>query len=124
MNPFDFLKSINQSKTNLMDEDPLCEKDYEPFLVNRGLSYFNDTIAQANEMNQYPNLDKKLQYEFLLNTVRARKRFSKWFKKEEDSNLEAVKEYYHYSTEKAIQALSVLTEDELKIIRQKLEKGG
>lgn len=127
MNPFDYLNSINQSKKNLMrgsENDALAEKDYPPFMVNRGLSYFQDTIQYANEMNRHHDLDKKLQYEFYINSIRSRKRFSKWFKKDENSDIEALKEYYGYGNERASQALSVLTKTQLNAIKQKLEKGG
>lgn len=124
MNPFDFLNTINQTKQNLMEEDPAVEKEYSPFMINRGLSYFNDTIMFANEMNKYHELDNKLQYEFFLNMVRPRKRFSKWYKKEEDKNLEVVKEYYGYSNSLALQALKVLSKEDLEKIKIKLEKGG
>jgi hypothetical protein len=124
MNPFDFLNTINQTKQNLMEEDPAVERQYPPFMINRGLSYFNDTVAIANEMNRFHHLDNKLQYEFFLNIVRSRKRFSKWFKKEEDGDVEAVKEYYGYSNRQAIQALSVLSSEQIKIIKNRLEKGG
>lgn len=127
MNPFDYLNSINTTKKNLMrgsDNDELAEKDYLPFMVNRGLSYFQDTIALANEMNRYHDVDKKMQYEFLINIIRPRKRFSKWFKKEEDSDIEAVKEYYGYNDQRASQALSILTKEQLQIIKSRLEKGG
>jgi len=126
MNPFDYLNSINQSKTNLMrdtNNDALAESEYNSFVVNRGLSYFQDTIFVSNEMNRYTHLDKKLQYEFLLNIIRPRKRFSKWFKKEQNDDVEAVKEYYGYSNAKALQALSVLSECEIKKIRENLRKG-
>lgn len=126
-NPFDYLNSINTTKKNMMrgtDDDNASEKAYTPFIVNRGLSYFQDTVALANEMNIHHNLDKKLQYEFLINIVRPRKRFSKWFKKEDDSDLEVVKEYYGYNNERASQALSILSNEHLKIIKSRLEKGG
>jgi hypothetical protein len=126
MNPFDYLNSINQSKTNLMrdtNNDALAESEYNSFVVNRGLSYFQDTIFVSNEMNRYTHLDKKLKYEFLLNIIRPRKRFSKWFKKEQNDDVEAVKEYYGYSNAKALQALSVLSECEIKKIRENLRKG-
>lgn len=106
------------------DNDELAEKDYLPFMVNRGLSYFQDTVALANEMNRYHDVDKKMQYEFLINIIRPRKRFSKWFKKEEDSDIEAVKEYYGYNDQRASQALSILTKEQLQIIKSRLEKGG
>ena len=127
MNPFDYLNTINVTKKNMMrgsENDELAEKEYNAFIVNRGLSLFQDTIALANEMNIHHDADNKLQYEFLINIVRPRKRFSKWYKKEEDSDLEAVKEYYGYSNEKAIQALTVLTRDNIITIKEKLEKGG
>lgn len=106
------------------ENDELAEKKYPPFMVNRGLSYFNDTIMLANEMNMHADLDHKLQYEFFLNIVRPRKRFSKWFKKQDDSDLEVVKEYYGYSNQKAAQALSVLSKDNIKSLKEKQEKGG
>lgn len=128
ISPFDYLNSINsQAKKNLMhgtDNDELAEKSYKPWLINKGLSYFEDTIAVANEMNVHHDLDNKLQYNFLLNIVRPRKRFSKWFKKEADGDLEAVSEYYGYSNVKAAQALSVLSSEQLQQIKEKLEKGG
>jgi hypothetical protein len=122
--PFDFLNSINTSKKNLIAEDPGLEKDYKPFLMNRGLSYFQDTIMYANQMNICRDLDPKLQYDFLISTIRPRKRFSKWFKKEDDSDVEAVKEYYGYSNSQAVQAISILSSDQIKIIKTSLEKGG
>jgi hypothetical protein len=127
MNPFDYLNTINVTKKNMMrgsENDELAEKEYNAFIVNRGLSLFQDTITLANEMNIHHDADNKLQYEFLINIVRPRKRFSKWYKKEEDGDLEAVKEYYGYSNQKAIQALTVLTRDNIITIKEKLEKGG
>jgi hypothetical protein len=126
-NPFDYLNSINLTKENMMrdtENDSLAEKNYSAFMVNRGLSYFYDTIVYANEMNRYHELDNKLQYEFLLNAIRKKKRFSKWFKPDQDADFEAVKEYYEYSDQKTLEALSVLTEFEIKTIKNKLEKGG
>lgn len=106
------------------NDDAVAEKDYVPYMVNRGLSYFQDTVVIANEMNVHHDLDKKLQYEFLINIVKPRKRFSKWHKKVEDSDLDAVKEFYGYSNERASQALTILTKEQLTIIKSKLEKGG
>jgi hypothetical protein len=123
MNHFDYLNSINSSKQDIMVDD-LAEKAYNPFMVNRGLSYFNDTVLMANEMNLYANLDKKLQYHFLINIVRKRKRFSKWAKPEVESDIEAVKEYYGYSNEKARQILTLLSPDQIKNIKEKVSKGG
>lgn len=123
-NPFDWLNSINDSKVNLINEDPLCEKNYLPYMVNRGLSYFPDTILLANEMNRYGFLDKKLQYEFHLNSVSKRKRFSKWSKKEDSANIALVKEYYNVSQPKAEEILSILTDEQLQCIAKVQSKGG
>jgi|TARA_B100000035_G_scaffold314958_1_gene333176 hypothetical protein len=123
MNHFDYLNSINLSKQDIMIDD-LAEKEYNPFMVNRGLSYFNDTVLMANEMNMYAHLDKKLQYHFLINIVRKKKRFSKWAKPEKESDIEAVKEYYGYSNEKARQILTLLSPEQIKNIIEKVSKGG
>lgn len=106
------------------ENDELSESNYNPFLVNRGLSYFVDTIMLANEMNLHFNLDSKMQYEFLLHSVRKKKRFSKWHKAVKSEDLELVMEFYNVSQRKAEQALHVLTEPQLKIIKEKLHKGG
>jgi len=127
MTPFDYVNDINTGKKNLMrgsDNDELAEKDYSPFLTNRALSYHHDTIALANEMNMRHNADKKLQYEFLLNTVRSKKRYAKWDKKKHHGDLAAIKEYFGYGDNKALQALTVLTDDQIKEIKRILEKGG
>jgi len=123
MNHFDYLNSINLTKTNIMEDD-IAEKAYNSFMINRGLSYFNDTVLMANEMNLYSHLDKKLQYHFLINIVRKRKRFSKWAKPETESDIEAVKEYYGYSNEKAKEALTLLSPENISIIKKKVSKGG
>jgi|TARA_B100000902_G_C27282567_1_gene902622 hypothetical protein len=121
----DYLNSINLSKENLMEgEDPGWEKNYPPFIINKCISHHMDTVMMANEMNQYQNLDKKLQYDFFINTVRTRKRFSPWGKKEKVKDIELVKEFYGYSTEKAEQALRILSPTQLDVIRSKLNKGG
>jgi hypothetical protein len=121
----DYLNSINYSKENRMkSDDPLWEKHYPPYIVNKCMSHHMDTIMYANEMNRYPNLDKRLQYEFYINTVRSRKRFSPWDKKEKMNDLEVVKQYYGYSNEKARQALNILTPDQIDFIKTKLNKGG
>jgi len=121
----DYLNSINQTKKDLLDtDDPGWEKNYPPYVINKCMSQHMDTLMFANEMNQYPNLDKKLQYEFFINIVRPRKRFSPWGKKEKVKDIELVKEFYGYSTEKAMQALRILTSDQIEIIRDKLNKGG
>ena len=123
MSPFQFVNEITFGKKDVM-VDPDMEKKYVPFMVNRSLSYFTDTVHMANEMNRYHHLDKKLQFQFLLNIVRKKKRFSKWVKPETDSNVDVIKEYYGYSNEKAIQILPLLSSDQLNIIKNKVNKGG
>jgi len=123
MSPFQFVNEITFGKKDVM-VDPDMEKKYVPFMVNRSLSYFTDTVHMANEMNRYHHLDKKLQFQFLLNIVRKKKRFSKWVKPETDSNVDVIKEYYGYSNEKAIQILPLLSTDQLNIIKNKVNKGG
>jgi len=103
-NPFDYVNSINVSKENLMrgtENDELAEKGFDPFLTNRSLSYFEDTVGMANEMNQRSQIDKILQYEFLLNTIRKRKRFAKWIKPEKDDTIKVIQEFYGYSRKKS-----------------------
>ena len=122
-NPFDYITSISQTKNDMM-EDEQGEKDYNAWMVNRGLSYFPDTILYANEMNRMAHIDNKLQYAYLINTIRPRKRFSKWVKKKEDSDLEAVMRCYGYNIDKAKSALSILSPDQVKTIKEKLDEGG
>jgi len=123
MNPFEYLNAINYTKQNIMVDD-LTEKAYNPFMVNRGLSYFHDTVLMANEMNQNAHLDNRLQFDFFINIVRKKRRFSKWFKPEIVSDVEVVKEYYGYSNEKARQVLTLLTTEQLDLLRKKVYKGG
>jgi hypothetical protein len=123
MGPFDFIKAINESK-DVMKNDPFAEKDYIPFLVNRGLSFFQDTILQVNEMNRNHFLDNKLQFDFLINNIRSRKRWSKWLKPDKIDNLEIVKIYFGFGNEKAKEALEVLSNEDIKEIKSKLAKGG
>ena len=120
----DYLNSINFNKNYLMEEDPLWEKNYPEYIVNRCMSQHLDTIMFANEMNVCSHLDKKLQYDFFINTVRPRKRFSPWGKKQKVDDLELVKQYYGYSNEKAKQALRILTPTQIDFIRSKLNTGG
>jgi Bacteriophage clamp loader A subunit len=126
MNPElkDWLNSINFKKNNIIDENPENENCYPSYIVNRCLSGFIDTIMYANEMNIHNFLDKKLQYDFYINTVRPKKRFTPWLKKEKLEDLELVKQYYGYNNEKARTALRILTEQQLEFIRTKLDKGG
>ena len=123
MNPFDYVNSVNYSKKDIM-VSPAEEKAYNPFMMNRSLSYFSDTVVIANEMNRYHHLDSRLQYQFLINMVRKRKRFSKWVKPELENDLESVKEYYGYSNEKARQALPLLSPSQIQKIKEKVNKGG
>ena len=120
----DWLNSININKENLIDEDPLIEKDYPPYIINRCLSGHLDCIMFVNELNKSPNLAKKLQYDFLLNSLRKRKRFSPWLCKDQIKDLDLVKRYYGYSNEKAKQVLNILTTEQLSHIRDRLETGG
>ena len=123
MNPFEYLNAINDTKKDIMVDD-IAEKSYSSFMVNRGLSYFNDTVLFANEMNRNHHLDNRLQFDFLINIIRKRKRFSKWMKPETVSDVEVVKEYYGYSNEKARQALTLLTPEQITMIKKKVFKGG
>ena len=120
----DFLKSINQSKDNLMDKDTLTEGEYPPFVVNRTLSYFLDTVMYANEINTKSHVDNKLQFDFLLNTIRANRRFSRWLKPEENKDVDAIKEYYGYSNQKAREVLDIFSGSQLSLIHEHLDKGG
>ncbi len=113
--PFDFINAISHTKENILKDN---EKDYNAFMINRGLSLFLDTIEKANDMNMNHHLDSKLQFEYLINKIRSRKRFSKWFKKEKDDDLKLVMEYYGYNVSKAKTTLSILSTDQLKIIRE------
>lgn len=125
MSPFDFVNAINSSaKKDLIAEDPDLEKCYVPFMVNRALSYFPDTVLYANEVNRYSLLDHKLQNAYLLNIVRPAKRFAKWVKKQDNNDIDVVMEYFGYNRENAIQALSILSDQQLTIIKNKLVKGG
>lgn len=123
ISPFDFLNSINYTKEDLIVDD-WSEKQYAPYIVNKGLSYGPDTVIQANEMNARPHIDKKLQYQFLINNIRPRKRFNKWIKAEKIESIEVIKQYYGYSTEKARQVLPLLDQSKIDLLKQKLEKGG
>ena len=122
----DYLNAINFSKVNLLDGDDLTwEKKFPPYVINRCLSQHIDTIIQANEMNQRHGLNKRLQFHFLLNSIRKRKRFGgKWTSTSKSKNLEYVKEYYGYSNSKAKVALDILDTKQLNLIKSKLDKGG
>ena len=120
----DWLNSINQTKNNILDNDESLEKDYPPFIINKCMSGFVETVLIANEMNINPNLPKKLQYDFFINIVRPRKRFSPWIRKEKIDTLEIIKKYYGYSDEKARSALKILTEEQIEFIKQRMNTGG
>ena len=120
----DWLNSINFTKENIIEEDPDAIKDYAPYIINRCLSGHLDCIMFANEMNKYSFLDKDMQYSFYLNTLRKKKRFSPWLRKDKVTDLEIIKQYYGYSNEKASNALKILTPEQIKFIKQRLETGG
>ena len=121
----DYLNAINHEKTNLLDtDDEMWEKKYPPFIVNKCLAPFPDTIFLVNEMNKHHHLDKKLQFDFLLNSLRTRKRYTPWLKASKQKNLEYVKEYYGYNNEKARSALKILNDEQIKTIKDSLNKGG
>ena len=123
MNPFDFINAINDTKKDVM-VDEATEKAYNAWIVNHTLSYFNDTVLLANEMNRYHHLDNHPQFSFLINTVRKRKRFSKWMKPVKSDDLEVVKAYYGYSNDKARQALALLDDTQLTELKKRMYKGG
>jgi len=126
MKPFDFVNSINFTKKNLMrdsDNDELSEKSYAPYLTNKSLSYFTDTLLYANEMNRMHFLDNKLQYEFFLNSIRKKKRFAKWAKADSNDDLVMISEYYQISLSKAKDAIRILSHEQLSTIRNKMEQG-
>ena len=121
----EYLNSINLSKKNLMDgDDPLYEKNYPSFIINKCLAPFNNTIMLVNEMNYHNHLDNKLQYDFLLNSLKREKRFASWMKASKVKNLEYVKEYFGYNNQKARAALDILTDEQIATIKDKLNKGG
>lgn len=117
----DILNSINQTKENLLSKDPRLEKDYVPFVINKCFSYFPDTIFYANRMNQMAFLDKKMQYDYYIHSITKRKRFSKWVKVEENSDIEVIKEIYGYSDARAREVIEMLPMDKL---RDLVQKGG
>jgi len=120
----DWINSINFNKENLIKENPDIVKQYPPFIVNKCLSGHIDCVLFANEMNKHHSLDKDMQYFFYLNSVRKRKRFSPWLRKDKIKDLDCVKQYYGYSNEKASQALKILTPEQINFIKQRLDIGG
>ena len=123
MNPFEYCNAINYTKKDIMIDD-ITEKAYAPYMVNRQLSYFPDTVLAANEMNRNHHLDNRLQFDFFINIIRKRKRFSKWFKPEQISDLDVVKKYYGYSNEKARQVLTLLSTEQINELKNKVARGG
>ena len=121
----DYIPAISHAKKRLMDsDDEQWEKNYQPYLVNKNYSNFQDTILYANEMNKYHNLDNKLQFDYLLNSIRPRKRFSPWHKKTIHNDFDYVKEYYGYNNKKTEQALNILTKEQIDDIKSQMNKGG
>ncbi|QFG06326.1 clamp loader small subunit [Synechococcus phage S-SCSM1] len=120
----DWMNSINLNKENLIKENPDIVKQYPPFIVNKCLSGHLDAIMFANEMNKHHHLDKDMQYSFLLNSLRKKKRFSPWIRKEKIDDLDAIKQYYGYSNEKSKEALRILSKEQINFIKFKIEKGG
>ena len=123
MSPFDYLNAINYTKKDIMVDD-IAEREYNPFIINRGLSFFKDTILYANEMNRYHHLDNRVQFDFFINIIRKKKRWSKWIKASDVDNLELIKEYYGYSNEKAKSALSLMSNEQIEQLKQRIYKGG
>jgi hypothetical protein len=119
--PFTFINSISLTKKDIFDDE--TQKQYLPFIVNRGLSFYIDTVMYANQMNMSAHLDKKLQYSYLLNTIRAAKRWSKWPKKLQSSDMQLVQKYFGFNDKKAAEALAILSKEQIKILKDELEKG-
>ena len=120
----DWLNSINLNKNNIIKEDPDSERKYAPFIINKCMSGHLDTVLLANEMNMNHSLPKSLQYNFFLNSVRKKKRFSPWLRKDKIKDLDCVKRYYGYSNQKSLQALRILSPEQIVLIKSKLEIGG
>ena len=123
MNPFQYLASITHKKDDLMVDEE-TEKGYSPFMINRGLSYYQDTVLLANEMNRAGHIDHRLQYDFLRTAIRPRKRFSKWMKKTVPAKIDVIKEYYGYTDEKAYAVVDLISDTQLEEMKERLSKGG
>ena len=123
MNPFDFIKSINETKKDIMVDD-VSEKGYNPFIINRNFSHFNDTVLYANEMNRYHHLDHRLQFDFFINIIKKKKRWSKWIKPKYINNLELIKQHYGYSNDKAKSVLQLFNNEQIEELKRKGLKGG
>ena len=123
MNPFEYIKSINESKKDIMVDD-IAEKGYNPFIINRNFSFFNDTVLYANEMNKYHHLEHRLQFDFFINIIKKKKRWSKWVKPQDIANLELIKQHYGYSNEKAKSVLELFSNEDIEELKRKGLKGG
>jgi len=123
LTPFDFINAISHNKQNLMDLEN-AESQYKSYVINKGLSFYPDTVIQANEMNSRPHLDRKMQFNFLINIIRSKKRYSKWLKPEKLDDLEVVQEYYGYSKEKARQVLPLFSNERIDYLKRRIKKGG
>ena len=126
MSPFDFINDINFGKKNLLKDDDkgILEKEYNSFIINRGLSYFSDTVLYANEMNLRHELDNRMQNDYLLHSIRSKKRFSKWVKNKKEERVDLIKQYFNYSNQKAREVLDIITDEEYNQIKQAFETGG
>lgn len=120
MNPFDVVNDISNNKKYILEN----EKDYSPFMVNKALSYYSDTILYANEMNLYSDLDNRLQYDFLFHAIPKRKRFSKWSKPDINQDIYLIQEYYKYSLERAKEVYTLLSKEQINELKQLMDKGG
>ena len=123
MNPFEYVSSINYNKRDIMVDD-IAEKEYNAYIINKALSFFPDTILFANEMNKFHHLDARLQYDFFINIIKKKQRFSKWLKPSEVENLELIKNYYGYSNEKAKSILTLLSNEQIDELKRRMNKGG
>jgi len=123
MNPFEYVISINYNKRDIMVDD-IAEKEYNAYIINKALSFFPDTILFANEMNKFHHLDARLQYDFFINIIKKKQRFSKWLKPSEVENLELIKNYYGYSNEKAKSILTLLSNEQIDGLKTRMNKGG
>lgn len=124
MSPFDFVNSVSFTKVDLLKDEPEAVKNYVPFIVNKALSYFPDSVLHANEMNKSAHLRPEMQYSFLLNTLRKARRFSKWVKPEANENFRVVQLFYGYNPEKTRRALALLTAEQVQHIRTKVAASG
>ena len=123
LTPFDFINAISYTKQNLMESEH-AESQYKPYVVNKGLSFYPDTVIQANEMNSRSHLDRKMQFDFLINIIRSKKRYSKWLKPEKLDDLGIIQEFYGYSKEKARQVLPLFSNEQIDYLKQRIKKGG